>query len=141
ILYIAHWLSSKGERIKDLTYGLLAFSVITGVICFLIVQQPALSTTGLVALISFTLFFVAGAEWKQLVIIAGVGGAIFVSLMLTLTHAAARVSAWRDVLRDPNEAIWQVRQALIALGTGGYWGVGLGEGTQKFGALPFAHTD
>lgn len=141
ILYIAHWISSKGERIKDLTYGLLAFSVITGVVCFLIVQQPALSTAGLVALISFTLFFVAGAEWKQLFIVGGVGGSIFVSLMLTLPHAAARVGAWREVLRDPNQAVWQVRQALIALGSGGYWGVGLGAGTQKFGPLPAAHTD
>ncbi|MBP7998257.1 MAG: cell division protein FtsW [Chloroflexi bacterium] len=141
ILYIAHWISSKGERIKDLTYGLLAFSVITGFVCFLIVQQPALSTAGLVALISFTLFFVAGAEWKQLVIVGGVGGSIFVFLMFTLPHAAARVGAWREVLRDPNQAVWQVRQALIALGSGGFWGVGLGEGVQKFGPLPAAHTD
>ena len=141
ILYISHWISSKGERIKDLTYGLFAFSVITGVVCFLIVQQPALSTAGLVALISFTLFFVAGAEWKQLAIVGGVGGSIFVTLMLTLPHAAARVSAWREVLRDPNQAVWQVRQALIALGSGGFWGVGMGEGVQKFGPLPAAHTD
>ncbi|MCA9976643.1 MAG: FtsW/RodA/SpoVE family cell cycle protein, partial [Anaerolineales bacterium] len=65
ILYIAHWLSSKGDRIKILTYGLLPFSVITGVVCALIVRQPDLSTAVLIAAISFTLFFIAGADWRQ----------------------------------------------------------------------------
>ena len=141
ILYIAHWLSSKGERIKDITYGLLPFSVITGVVCFLIVQQPDLSTAGLIALISFTVFFVAGAEWSQMIVAGSVGTASFGFLMVTVPHAAARISAWREVLRDPNQAVWQVRQALIALGSGGFFGVGLGNSTQKFGVLPAAHTD
>lgn len=141
ILYIAHWLSSKGDRIKDVTYGLLPFSVITGMVCYLIVQQPDLSTAGLVALISFTMFFVAGAAWQQIVVAAAGGGGIFIFLMLTVPHAAARVSAWQEVLRDPNQAVWQVKQALIALGNGGYTGVGLGNSTQKFGPLPAAHTD
>ena len=141
ILYISHWLSSKGERIKDVTYGLLPFAVITGVVCFLIVQQPDLSTAGLVALISFTIFFVAGAELRQIVIAGAVGGGIFLVLMTTFPHAAARIAAWQEVLRDPNQAIWQVKQALIALGSGGLFGVGLGNSTQKFGPLPAAHTD
>lgn len=141
VLYIAHWLSSKGERIKDLTYGLLPFSIITGIVFFLIVQQPDLSAAGLVALISFTVFFVAGAEWKQMAVAGTAGGGIFLFLMFALPHAAARVAAWRDVLRDPDQAIWQVKQALIALGSGGLWGVGLGKSTQKFGPLPAAHTD
>ncbi|MFW5940806.1 MAG: FtsW/RodA/SpoVE family cell cycle protein [Chloroflexota bacterium] len=141
ILYIAHWLSSKGERIKDVTYGLLPFAFITGVVCFLIVQQPDLSTAGLVAVISLTIFFVAGAELKQILIAGSVGGGIFYILMRTTPHAAARIAAWQEVLRDPNQAIWQVRQALIALGSGGFFGVGLGNSTQKFGPLPAAHTD
>lgn len=141
ILYIAHWLSSKGDRIKDITYGLLPFSVITGVVCFLIVQQPDLSTAGLIALISLTIFFVAGAEWKQIIVAGGLGGVIFLLLMLTVPHAQARVRAWQEVLRDPDQAIWQVKQALIALGSGGFFGVGLGNSTQKFGPLPAAHTD
>jgi cell division protein FtsW len=65
ILYIAHWLSSKGEdQGSDLRS--LPFAVITGVVCFLIVQQPDLSTAGLIAIISLTIFFVAGAEIKQI---------------------------------------------------------------------------
>lgn len=141
ILYIAHWLSSKGDRIKEVTYGLLPFAFITGVVCFLVVVQPDLSTAGLIAIVSLTIFFVGGAELKQMFIAASVGGGIFVTLMLTIPHAAARVAAWQEVLRDPTQAIWQVRQALIALGSGGLLGVGLGNSTQKFGPLPAAHTD
>lgn len=141
ILYIAHWLSSKGDRIKAVTYGLVPFATITGLVCFLIVQQPDLSTAGLVALISFIMFFVAGAAWKQIAIAGASGAAIFLFLMTTVPHAAARILAWQQVLRDPDQAIWQVRQAFIALASGGLMGVGLGNSTQKFGPLPAAHTD
>ena len=141
ILYITHWLSSKGDRIKQLTYGLLPFSIIVGVVCAFIVRQPDLSTAGLIAIVCFTLFFVAGADWRQFAFAGLVGGGIFFILITTLPHAAARVDAFTAALRDPNEASWHVQQSLIALGRGGLTGVGLGESTQKFGPLPFAHTD
>lgn len=141
IVYIAHWLSSKGDRIKLLTYGLLPFSIIVGVVCALIVRQPDLSTAGLIALISFTLFFVAGADWRQFAVAGLLGGTVFFILINTLPHAQARVDAYTQALSDPNQASWHVQQSLIALGRGGLFGVGLGESTQKFGPLPFAHTD
>lgn len=141
IIYIAHWLHSKGDRIKMVSYGLVPFSILTGVICALIVRQPALSTAILIASICFTLFFIAGADWRQFALAGLVGGSAFAFLMVTLPHAAARVDAYTTALRDPREASWHVQQALIALGRGGFSGVGLGESTQKFGPLPLAHTD
>lgn len=141
ILYITHWLSSKGERIKDITYGLIPFSVITGIVCAFIVRQPDLSTAGLIALISFTLFFIAGADWRQFALAGLLGGAAFFILISTLPHAAARVDDFKISLNDPTQASWQVQQSLIALGRGGLTGVGLGESTQKFGPLPLAHND
>lgn len=141
ILYISHWLSTKGERIKLVTYGLIPFSIIVGVVCALIVRQPDLSTAGLIALVSFTLFFIAGAEWRQFTLAGTLGGTVFLILITTLPHAAARVDAYTTALRDPNQASWHVQQSLVALGRGGLFGVGLGESTQKFGPLPAAHTD
>jgi len=141
ILYITHWLSTKGDRIKIATYGLIPFSIITGVICAMIVQQPDLSTAGLIALVSFTVFFVAGADWRQFGIAGLAGGSVFIILINALPHAAARVDAYAEALRDPEQASWHVQQSLIALGRGGLFGVGLGESTQKFGPLPLAHTD
>lgn len=141
ILYIAHWLSSKGDRIKDLTYGLLPFSIITGVVCAFIVQQPDISTAVLIALTSFTVFFVAGADWRQFVTAGLMGGGAFTFIALTLPHARARVDAFATTIQDPTQAHWHVQQSLIALGSGGWFGVGLGRSTQKFGPLPVAHTD
>ncbi len=141
ILYIAHWLHSKGDRIKQINYGLLPFSLITGFMFFLIATQPALSTASLVALISVTLFFVAGADLKQVLVVVLVAGGFALLLMFTYSHASARVDSFLATLRDPNQAGYQVKQALGALANGGYFGVGLGEGTQKFGPLPLAHTD
>ncbi len=141
ILYIAHWLSSKGDRIQDVTYGLLPFAVITGSVCALIVRQPDLSTATLLAITCLTVFFIAGADLKQFVIAGLAGGGAFVLLMLTLPHARLRFEAYTEALADPSQAHWHVQQSLIALGTGKWFGVGLGRGTQKFGPLPFAHTD
>lgn len=141
ILYISHWLSTKGDRIRDLTYGLLPFSIITGVVCALIVRQPDLSTAALIAIVSYVLFFVAGADWKQFAVAGVLALGVFVTLMLTLPHARGRVDAYTTALRDPSQAHWHVQQSLVALGSGGLFGVGLGEGTQKFGPLPAAHTD
>jgi cell division protein FtsW len=141
ILYIAHWISSKGDRIKLLTYGLLPFSVITGLVSALIVRQPDLSTAILIALVSFTLFFVAGADWRQFALAGALGAAVFFFLIKTLPHAAQRVADFQTGIREPMQAGWHVQQSLIALASGGWTGVGLGESTQKFGALPAAHTD
>lgn len=141
ILYIAHWLSSKGERIKIPTYGLIPFSVIVGVVCAIMVRQPDLGTATLVAIVSFTMFFIAGADWRQFTIAGLIGGVAFVFLMFALPHAAERIGDYTVTLRDPDQASYHVQQALIALGRGRLFGVGLGASTQKFGALPAAHTD
>ena len=141
ILYIAHWVSSKGERIRHVTYGLLPFAILVGVVCGLIVLQPDLSTALLIAVVSFTLFFVAGADWRQIGIFGALGAAMLVFVVTTLPHASRRIVSWQETLRDPELASYQVRQAFIALTNGGLWGVGLGQGGQKFGYLPAAHTD
>ncbi len=141
ILYIAHWLYSKGDKIKQINYGLVPFSIITGAMFALIVLQPALSTAILVTLISFTLFFVAGADLKQVLVVGLFASVVVAFMMVTLPHAAQRVTDYRAALVDPFQAGYQVRQALGALANGGLFGVGLGEGVQKFGALPLAHTD
>ena len=127
LLYIAHWLSTKGDRIKNLTYGLFPFSVITGVVCALIVLQPDLGTSALIAIVALTLFFIAGADLKQFAIAGTLGGTIFFILVTTIPHAAARIESFKIALRDPTQAGWQVQQAVVALGMGGWFGQGLGE--------------
>lgn len=141
ILYIAHWLSSKGDRIKMVTFGLLPFSIIVGVVCGLIVQEPDLSTAMLIAMVSFTLFFVAGADWRQFFLAVLIGGLIFAALVAFFPHASLRWEMYLKALNNPVEAGYQIEQTLAALGRGGIFGVGPGNSTQKFIPLPAAHTD
>lgn len=141
ILYIAHWLSSKGDRIKMVTYGLVPFSIIVGVVCGLIVQEPDLSTAALIAMVSFTLFFIAGADWRQFFLAIIIGGVVFAALVAFFPHASARWELYKEALNNPVEAGYQIEQILAALGRGRLIGVGPGNSTQKFIPLPAAHTD
>ncbi|MDX1413398.1 MAG: putative peptidoglycan glycosyltransferase FtsW [Candidatus Promineifilaceae bacterium] len=141
ILYIAHWLSSKGDRIKMATYGLVPFSVIVGFVCGLIVLEPDLSTAALIALVSITLFFIAGADLKQFFLAFIFGGGVFALLVTFYSHAAYRLELFRQGFFNPAEAGYQMEQTLAALGRGGWFGVGPGNSVQKFIPLPAAHTD
>ncbi len=141
ILYVADWLDSKGDRIKTINYGLIPFSFITGLLFALIVAQPALSAAILIAGICFTLFFVAGADLKQVLVAGALALVVFFIMTLYLSHASQRVDDYMMGLRDPLQASYQVKHALAALANGGLIGVGIGQGGQKFGPLPLAHTD
>jgi cell division protein FtsW len=95
----------------------------------------------LIAAVSFTLFFIAGADLKQFVLAIVIGGAVFAMLVFVFPHAQARVEAYRIALENPMAAGYQVEQTLAAVANGGIWGVGPGASTQKFIPLPAAHTD
>jgi cell division protein FtsW len=141
IIYVAAWLSSKGERIRQVTYGLVPFSVLIGVIAGLIVLQPDFSTAILIVLTAGMMFFIAGADLMQLAIGGVVSGATFYLLIRQSLHASGRLAMYLDSLQDASLASYHTHQALIALGSGGLFGRGLGAGYQKFGYLPAPHTD
>ncbi|HIP96522.1 MAG TPA: putative lipid II flippase FtsW [Anaerolineae bacterium] len=141
VIYVAAWLSSKGDRIRQITYGLIPFSILIGLVTGLIMFQPDLSTAVLIALTGGAMFFIAGADLLQLAISLIFGGATFVFLVSQLPHSATRIAVFLDPNSDPNGIAYHVRQTLIALGCGGWTGVGLGAGRQKFGYMPAAHTD
>ena len=142
IIYIADWLSSKGEQIRDVTYGLIPFAILIGVVTGLILLQPDMSTSILIAVTAFAMFFVAGAEVKQLAISCMVGGLALVILILQAPYRLERVAVFLDPMgSDPSEGGYQIIQTLRALARGGVAGQGLGNSQQKLGALPAAHTD
>lgn len=140
-IYISHWVATKGDRIRDITYGLVPFSIIVAVVCGLVVVQPAVSSTILIGSIAVTIFFIAGGDWKQFVIIGCFAAIVIPLIILVNDHARLRVTTFRTAFVDPTTAVYQVQQGLIALGLGGTFGVGIGQGAQKFTHLPFAHTD
>jgi cell division protein FtsW len=141
VIYFAAWLASKGEQIRDVTYGLVPFAVLIGVVAGLIVIQPDVSTAILIVLTALAMFFFAGADILQIAIGGTVSGFTFVVLINQLPHARQRIDEYLLVWRDPKLVGYHVQQVLMALGSGGLFGVGLGQGQQKLGYLPAPHTD
>ncbi len=142
IIYIADWLSSKGEQIRRVSYGLIPFAILLGFITGLIVLQQSLSTAILIAATALTMFFIAGGNLWQLIVSGILGGGTIVFLTTQSAYRLARVAAFLDPLNaDPLDQGYQIRQILIALGSGGITGLGLGASRQKFGYIPASHTD
>ena len=141
IIYIAAWVTSKGEKIRQVSYGLLPFAILIGLITGLILFQRDLSTALIIAVTSGMMFFFAGADLLQLVASMVFCVATFVVLILREPYRLGRVIAFLDPSADPSGASYQVHQALMALASGGIVGQGLGASRQKFGYVPAVHTD
>ncbi len=144
VIYMAAWLGSKNTRIRSLTYGLIPFAVLVGVVCGLVVLQPDLSTAMIIAVTTGLMFFLAGADVIQLA--AGAALAIAAGVLAVLSgalpfYAEDRVGGFLAGWSDITQAQYHVQQAYIAFANGGWFGVGLGEGAQKFTGLPAPHTD
>ncbi|HVO41547.1 MAG TPA: putative peptidoglycan glycosyltransferase FtsW, partial [Aggregatilineales bacterium] len=141
-IYMAAWLSSKQGKLRSLTYGLLPFAVLVGTVAALVILEPDLSTAALILITASVMFFLAGADWIQMGITAGVfvlGGFLAIT---NIDYARVRVSSWIDLLRDPlTKNAEHAQNAIIAFLNGGMTGVGLGQSYQKFHALPAPHTD
>ena len=92
IIYVADWLSSKGERLRMVPYGLVPFAILIGVVAGLIVMQPDFSTAILIVVTAIAMFFIAGADIVQLGIGFIFGGATFGFLISRSEHALARAA-------------------------------------------------
>jgi len=137
IIYLAAWLESRGTtRIKDFFEGMLPFLGIMGLIGFLIMKQPDTGTLGVIVLTSFAIFFVAGARTAHLASMGAMGVAALWILIKIEPYRFNRILAFLDPGADPQGIGYQINQALLAVGSGGFWGVGLGHSRQKFNYLP-----
>ena len=143
IIYLSAWLGSKNTRIRSFTQGFLPFGVLVGATAYLVYLQPDISTAAMIGLVGGVLFFLAGARWLHIgigvaaVVLAGA----FILSNSDLDYAQNRVDTYISGAADLTQANYHVQQAVIAFMNGGWTGVGLGEGKQKFGFLPAPHTD
>jgi cell division protein FtsW len=142
MIYIADWLSSKGEQIRKVSYGLVPFAILLGLITGLIVLQQDLSTAILIGATALAMFFIAGGRLWQIIVSGILGGGTLFVLITRSSYRLARITTFLDPLNaDPLGDSYQIRQILIALGSGGLTGLGLGASRQKFGYIPASHTD
>lgn len=141
-IYIAYWLTSKGDRLKEVSYGLVPFAVLLGLVAGLLVLQPDFGTTVLVVVTALVMFFVAGADTKQLAISLVVAAVTLYLAVTRFEYAYKRVTDYLAGLADPATGSYQTSSGLRALASGGLFGSGIGEGWAKnWGGVPFPWTD
>jgi cell division protein FtsW len=137
ILYLAAWLSSRGKhRVSNVMEGLAPFLFVLGLMGFFIYQQPDVGTLSLVVAISFVLFFAAGAQLSHIFALGMLGIVGLFAMIKAAPYRWDRFMVFLNPELDPLGKGYQINQALIALGSGGLLGVGLGESRQKFNYLP-----
>lgn len=141
VIYMAAWLSSRRTKIRSVTYGLIPFATLVGIVGGLVMLQPDLSTAAIIFISAGLMFFLAGADTIQLSVAGVVAGGIGYIMSQRLSYAQDRVSSFISGVTDLTQANYHVQQAVIAFLNGSWTGVGLGQGRQKFGFLPAPHTD
>lgn len=135
IIYLSAWLSTR-ERGR-----LLAFLTLIAVVSGLVVVEPDLGTSLIIGIVAILMYFVSGSPLWHLVLISPVAAFGGIVAALTSPYRLARLVTFLDLTRDPLGASYHIRQALLALGSGGIFGLGFGKSRQKYAYLPEATTD
>jgi len=141
VLYMATTLTYRGKKIKSLIFGIVPVLLVPGVVFLLILQQPNLSTAGSILITSLILIIIAGARWRHILmmLIGGIGVGGFYAW--SAPYRRERLLSFTDPFAKMNDEGYQLAQSLIAFGSGGIFGMGLGMGRQKYAYLPYPESD
>lgn len=141
VIFVAHLAAYQGYEIRKFVQGLGPHLVVLALACGLILMQPDLGTAVAAAGTVFVMLFSAGARAKHLVSLGAAGLTAVVIAILLEPYRMKRIFAFMDPYADPLGAGYHIIQSLYALGSGGFFGLGLGESLQKHMYLPEQHTD
>ena len=141
VLVMAHIMALKPQQIQLFRKGLLPVLALLGLVAGLIMLQPDLGTTLSIAGTTFFMLIAAGARVRHLVALGATGLGLVVAAIAAAPYRMRRILAFLDPWADPSGKGYQTIQALLALGPGGLFGLGLGQSRQKFLYLPENHTD
>jgi len=141
IVFMAVWLERHRERLGSIENGVVPFLALLGLLTLLIILERDLGTTLIVAAIMLSQFLIAGGR-KRDVLLLGLIIALCIYVFIRMEpYRLHRLLAFFNPWADPLNTGFQAIQSVIALGSGGFFGVGLGQSIQKYQWLPFAHTD
>ncbi len=142
VVIFSAWLSVNAEKIKQVKY--LAFMLLVlGFVCFLVVSEPHLSATILIFALGIVLLVVAGLQLRWIVA-GGIAGASAVGFLIfsgIISYGSDRITYWLDPWSDPSGKGYQTIQSLLAIGSGGILGRGIGQSRQKYLWVPEPHND
>ena len=141
VLYMATTLTYRGRSIRSLIYGIVPVLLVPGVMFLLILQQPNLSTAGSILITSFVMILIAGAQWRHLLMMLAGGLAVGGFYAWSAPYRRERLLSFTDPFAKMGDEGYQLAQSLIAFGSGGLFGMGLGMGRQKYAYLPYPESD
>lgn len=141
VIFLAASLADNHRRLQSFTQGVGPYLVLLAIVCGLILCQPDLGTAVMVAGMIYLMLLVAGADRRYLALLAAMGVAAVSLAVIIAPYRMARFTAFLDPWADPQEHGYQTIQSLLAIGSGGLFGSGLGQGRQKLFYVPENHTD
>ena len=131
----------KGDTLRRLTKGLLPFLVVIGILDVLAVLEPDLSTALLFTLVMGVILFAGGARIGHFILLGCLSVPVLWHTVERLQYVLLRLASFRNADAAPQQLSYQLKQSLIAVGTGGFFGVGFGHGRQQYGFLPLPFND
>ena len=141
VMYLASTLSFRLKQVERLWTGILPLLVVPAAMFLLILQQPNLSTAGSIMIVAILMMLLAGAKWKHLSLMGVAGLAVGFAYAWVEPYRRERLLSFRNPFAQMSDEGYQLSQSLIAIGSGGLFGRGLGQGRQKFSYLPYPESD
>jgi cell division protein FtsW len=140
-LFIAHWIDRNASHIGDFQKGLLPIAAMLAGVLALLMLEKDVGTSIIVVAIFLGAFWAGGGRFRHVILLTAVLGLAFLAITLFEQYRFARLVSFKNPWADPLGAGFQATQALYGLGSGGFFGVGIGHSVEKYGWLPEAHTD
>lgn len=144
IVLFAHFATTNAGKMKTFKYGVLPFVVCLGVVVLLIIAEKHLSGTIIIGALGIAMMWFGGTRLRYFGMLIGIGAAAVAVILIVpsfMEYATNRVTMWRDPYVDAQGEGYQTIQALIAIGSGGLWGTGLGNSRQKYLYIPAPQND
>ena len=141
VLFMAMTLTVRGKKIEKLIRGILPVLIVPGILFLLILEQPNLSTAGTIIIVSVLMVMLAGAKWRHMALLGAGGLIVGAYYAWSAEYRRERLLSFTDPFAKMSDEGYQLSQSLIAFGSGGLFGMGLGQGRQKYAYLPYPESD
>jgi len=144
IVLFAHFAATNADKMQTSKYGVLPFGICLGTVALLVILSRHLSGTIIILALGIAMMWFGGTKMRYFAMLVGAGAAAVVIVLVVpafMEYAGDRVTTWLDPYSDPLGEGFQTIQSLIAIGSGGLWGTGLGNSRQKYLYIPEPQND
>lgn len=136
VMYLASWLDSRRREVGSVSYGMIPFALMVSVVAVFLIMQPDIGTLFVIVMTAGLLYLLGGGKTSQAVVLCLLGIGVFYLVIQLASYRLSRLLVFLNPGSDPQGLGYQINQAFIAIGSGGFWGLGFGRSVQKYQYLP-----